>query len=261
MAPATGLPFAEYAQVAWLARRYAISHIPSAAALLALRRQPAAKPGRQPFVGFGDPEFGGGKRPAQGSLRSVRRSAEDGIGSEVSMLSAYRALAPLPDTREEILSLARTLGAPPGATYLGQAATRANVLASTVRDKAIVAFATHGLQPGELPGLDQPALAMALASDGAASPLLTLTDVLGLKLNADWVILSACNTAGAEGEAAEALSGLGRGFFFAGARAILVTHWPVENESARRLVGDTFARYAADPKLGARGRCMRPNSN
>lgn len=247
--PAATPPFAEYAQVAWLARRYAISHIPSAAALLALRRLPAAKEGRQPFVGFGDPDFGGSKLPASGSRRSVRRATDDKPDSAVSLLTAYRALAPLPDTREEILSLARTFGTSSASTYLGQAASRANVLGSVVAQKTVVAFATHGLQPGDLPGLDQPALAMAVASNATDSPLLTLTDVLGLKLNADWVILSACNTAGADSEAAEALSGLGRGFFFAGARAILVTHWPVESESARRLVSATFARYVADPKL------------
>jgi CHAT domain-containing protein len=249
LAPAAGLPFAEYGQVAWLARHHAISHIPSAAALLALRRLPVAKPGRQPFAGFGDPDFGGARQAAGGSRRSVHRSADGGAAAEVSLLTAYRGLAPLPDTRDEILSLARTLGAPAASTYLGQAASRSNVLASAVREKAILAFATHGLQPGDLPGLDQPALAMAMGRDDEAPPLLTLTDVLGLKLNADWVILSACNTAGAEGEAAEALSGLGRGFFFAGARAILVTHWPVESESARMLVSATFARYAADPQL------------
>jgi CHAT domain-containing protein len=254
--PAAVPAFGEYAQVAWLARRYAISHIPSAAALHALRRLPAAKGVRQPFVGFGDPDFGGTRPPGRGSLRSVRRSGDDRAGAEASLLTAYRALAPLPDTREEILTLARTLGATNGATFLGPAASRDNVLASGIRHKAIVAFATHGLQAGELPGLDQPALALALAKNPAASPLLTLTDVLGLKLEADWVVLSACNTASAEGEAAEALSGLGRGFFFAGARAILVTHWPVESESARRLVSGVFARYAADAKL-ARAEALR----
>jgi CHAT domain-containing protein len=248
--PAAGGPaFGEYAQVAWLARSHAISHIPSAATLLALKRLPATTGMRQSFVGFGDPDFGGARAPARGSLRSVRRSANDRIEPDVSLLAAYRALAPLPDTREEILALARTLGAANGATFLGAAATRDAVLASSVRQKAVVAFATHGLQPGELPGLDQPALAMSLPKEAAASPLLTLADVLGLKVDADWVVLSACNTAGAEGDAAEALSGLGRGFFFAGARAILVTHWPVESESARRLVSAAFARYAADPQL------------
>ena len=249
-AAAPAQPFVEYAKVPWLARRYAISHIPSAAALLALRRLPPAGKGRQPFVGFGDPDFGGGGQSLPGSRRSVRRSPDGRIDSEATLLAAYRALAPLPDTREEILALARTLGAPAaGATFLGPAASRANVIDSAVRQKTVVAFATHGLQPGELPGLDQPALAMALARNGDASPLLTLTDVLGLKLDADWVILSACNTAGADSEAAEALSGLGRGFFYAGARAILVTHWPVESESARRLVSATFAGYAGNAQV------------
>jgi CHAT domain-containing protein len=79
--------------------------------------------------------------------------------------------------------------------------------------------------------------------------LLTLEDVLSLKLNAEWVVLSACNTAAGDGAGAEAITGLGRAFFYAGSRALLVTHWPVETVSARKLVTDIFARYAADPSL------------
>ena len=71
----------------------------------------------------------------------------------------------------------------------------------------MIVFATHGLVPGDLPNLRQPALAMA--ANGAVdaqplSPLLTLEDVLSLKLNADWVVLSACNTAAAQGQAQSA---------------------------------------------------------
>ena len=77
--------------------------------------------------------------------------------------------------------------------------------------------------------------------------LLTLEDVLGLKLNADWVVLSACNTAAADGGAGEALSGLARGFFYAGARSLLVTHWAVETESAKLLTTGTFSFQAANP--------------
>ncbi|GAB1392490.1 hypothetical protein MASR1M60_06530 [Rhodocyclaceae bacterium] len=247
--PAAGtVPFAEYDQIAWLGRRLALSHVPSATAFHALRRLPPSTKGRQPFIGFGDPDFGGRQLPISGSMRSVRRNLDEPQTSALSLLDAFRALAPLPDTRDEILSLASTLGVPAiGTTFLGPAATRAQALSSTLSGKAVVAFATHGLQPGELPGLDQPALAMSLVKGDETPPLLTLTDVLGLKLDADWVVLSACNTAGADGEAAEALSGLGRGFFYAGARALLVTHWPVESESARKLVSATFARYAKDP--------------
>jgi CHAT domain-containing protein len=80
-----------------------------------------------------------------------------------------------------------------------------------------------------------------------------------LKLDADWVVLSACNTAAGDGAGAEAISGLGRGFFYAGSRALLVTHWPVETRSARQLVSTLFERYAADPKL-SRAEALRQAS-
>src|ERR1700682_2792396 len=73
--------------------------------------------------------------------------------------------------------------------------------------------------------------------------------ILGLKLDADWVVLSACNTAAGDGAGAEAVSGLGRAFFYAGARALLVTNWPVETSAARLLTTDTFRRQAAEPAL------------
>ena len=60
---------------------------------------------------------------------------------------------------------------------------------------------------------------------------------------------SACNTAAGAASGAEAVSGLGRAFFYAGSRALLVTNWPVHSESARELVTDVFRRQASDPKL------------
>ena len=57
--------------------------------------------------------------------------------------------------------------------------------------------------------------------------------ILALKLDADWVVLSACNTAAGAGAGAEAASGLGSAFFYAGTRALLVTNWSVHSASAR----------------------------
>jgi CHAT domain-containing protein len=116
--------------------------------------------------------------------------------------------------------------------------------------RRVVAFATHGLMAGDLPNLTQPALAMAGTKDDAVNvlaPLLTLEDVLTLKLNADWVVLSACNTAAADGKAEEALSGLARGFFYAGSRSLLVTHWAVDSDSAVTLTTETFKYYQNNP--------------
>jgi CHAT domain-containing protein len=74
-------------------------------------------------------------------------------------------------------------------------------------------------------------------------------EIMGLRLNADWVVLSACNTAAGEGVGSEAVSGLGQAFFYAGTRAMLVSSWPVESASARMLTTELFKLQEADPAL------------
>jgi CHAT domain-containing protein len=68
-------------------------------------------------------------------------------------------------------------------------------------------------------------------------------------LNADWVVLSACNTGAGREQGAEALSGLCRAFFYAGAQALLITNWRVETNSAKALTTDLFRRQAQNPLL------------
>lgn len=80
--------------------------------------------------------------------------------------------------------------------------------------------------------------------------LLTASEVTQLKLNADWVVLSAFNTAAGDKPGAEVLSGLARAFFYAGARALLVSHWSVESNAATRLTTSTFDVMRSDPTLG-----------
>lgn len=153
-------------------------------------------------------------------------------------------IPPLPDTRDEIIAIARSLGADPQQDAIfGAEASRERVMSTPLNDRRILAFATHGLIPGDMPGLNQPALTMSYSRDPRDS-LLKLEDILKLKLDADWVVLSACNTGAADGIGGEAISGLGRGFFYAGSRALLVTHWPVESESAKKLVTEIFSRYS-----------------
>ena len=269
---AAGTPlFSEYAAVPWLAKRVAIADVPTVTALVRLRSLPAGNAQRSPFAGFGDPQFSReASTVAVAATRGVRlrsltieRVSESNLPAAVTGAvavsaaaaaatgwTAYSQISPLPDTREEILSIARALGADAQKdVYLGLDANKKKVMQTDLSKRRIVAFATHGLIPGDLPGLDQPALALAALEDGKESPLLTLDDVLGLKLDADWVVLSACNTAAGDGQGAEAVSGLGRGFFYAGTRALLVTHWPVETVSARKLVSGIFERYAKEPAL------------
>src|SRR5690348_16134297 len=115
----------------------------------------------------------------------------------------------------------------------------------------VVAFATHGLVAGELDGLTQPALALTSpeVASGQGVGLLTLEKILTLKLDADWVVLSACNMGAAEGAGAEAASVLGLACMHAGTLAILLSNWSVPSRSARDLVSDLFRRQSRDPKL------------
>lgn len=248
---------------AWLIKDVAISHVPTANGWLSLKKLGAQPSSPQPLMAWGDPAFDPkssqvASAPSASVVRSaVALRAMEGTSRNVmdaETYVTYSKLPTLPETRDEVLELAKIMQANPAQdVILGKDATRQSVLKSSASgvlgQKKVVVFATHGLLAGDLPHLNQPALAMAGNPNPNESPLLTLEDVLSLKLNADWVVLSACNTAGADGKAEEALSGLARGFFFAGSRSLLVTHWSVESESAMQLTTHTFAAYQKDPGM------------
>jgi CHAT domain-containing protein len=119
-------------------------------------------------------------------------------------------------------------------------------------------FATHGALTGQVLGLAEPGLLLTPPVKGTSDPhalerddgFLTASEIATLKLDADWVILSACNTAGGAGETAEALSGMARAFFYAGARALLVSHWEVGSDAAVKLTTRAFAELKANPGIG-----------
>lgn len=258
--------FVGYRNVPWLARTHAVSTVPSAAALRTLRQLPPGKPGRGDLVAFGDPYFNKDQEiEAEGAGEKVQVADVGGNVTRGMPLkrrnspkldgvdSAELGLLPrLPDTADELKSIALALQADPSKVlFLGKSATESAVKTMNLSGFKILAFATHGLVPGELNGLTQPALALSsptVTGDGGDG-LLTMEEILGLKLDADWVILSACNTGAGAGAGAEAASGLGRAFFYAGTRALLVTNWSVHSQSARQLVTDLFKRQADDPKL------------
>lgn len=245
--PLAGFPFAALVTEAptagtppaWLVRRFAVSQVPTASALQALRRSAPARAAPRALLGFGDPVFGAAAPAAAASARAGQRvdvsQASGAAAYDAERGFRYAGMPALPETRDELRAVAAALGADPARDLvLGAAATRAAVLGTDMSDRRVVAFATHALMPGELPGVSKPALAMAVAGDDRESPLLELDDVLGLRLNAQWVLLSACNTAAGEAGGG-AMSGLVRGFFFAGARSVLATHWAVESASAAVL--------------------------
>lgn len=269
--PAARQPlFSEYRDVPWLVRDHSITVLPSVASLGTLRRMPPGAPDRRAFAGFADPVFS----PDQVQVVSV---TDDDIGKssyaslglrglpvrlrglgkaekiEKQTSAGLSVLPPLPDTRREVNQIAQVLRADPGRdVFVGKAASEVQVKTMDLSDYKVVAFATHGLVPGDLDGLVQPALALSAPEvvGGDQDGLLTMGEVLGLRLDADWLVLSACNSGAGEGAGAEAISGLGRAFFYAGARSLLVSNWPVETTSARLLTTTLFRNQSASPGVG-----------
>ncbi len=239
--------FAGYRQAPWLARRYAMTVLPSVSSLKALRRFARTAQSRKPFMGFGDPVLEG--RP--GDRRGIRMaSVFRGARADVT---ALRRLPPLPETADELRAIAAVLNAGDDALILGRQATEATVRNTDLSDRRILAFATHGLVAGQIEGQGEPALVLTppdVASE-EDDGLLTASEIARhLKLDADWVILSACNTAAGDAPGAEGLSGLAKAFFYAGARALLVSHWSVQSEAAVGLTTRMLAEAAEHPEIG-----------
>ncbi|MDX2155578.1 MAG: CHAT domain-containing tetratricopeptide repeat protein [Hyphomicrobiaceae bacterium] len=235
----------------WLARRHATSVLPSVPSLAALRRVGAHLSAAEPFLGIGDPSLTG--PPGQSRSARIGQTALAAIyRNGVADLRALRELTPLPETAAELKAIAGALKAPADALLLGHDATETRVRRTPLDRYRVIHFATHGLVAGELSGLAEPALVLTppIRPSEADDGLLTASEVAALRLKADWVVLSACNTAAGADVGAEALSGLARAFFFAGARALLVSHWAVNSEATVWLTTETFAALSREPRIG-----------
>ncbi len=266
-----------YAKAGWLGLAQPISILPSAASLRALRHMSSTGRGSEPFIGFGDPALQGnsscraipipeecpGTASPQGVAQAaLRGSAPRTFRSNATDVAAVSALCPLPDTKHELACVAASLGAGPAQVHVGPEATETAVKNAPLDRYRIVHFATHGLLASEtesfLPGIAEPAIVLSppAVPTEADDGLLTASEVAQLKLDADWVILSACNTAAAEGAGGEALSGLARAFFYAGARALVVSHWEVYSNAAAELIARAVHEVSDNPTLG-RAEAMR----
>jgi CHAT domain-containing protein/tetratricopeptide (TPR) repeat protein len=237
---------AKYEDVAWLAKKYATTTLPSIASLRALRVFAKKGQATEPFIGFGDPVLEGRQGTSKGlEVASFYRGV-------VADVDEVRQLSPLPETETELRAMANYLGADEASIYLKERATETQVKQVTLNQSQVVAFSTHGLLSGEIKGLAEPALVLTPPNKGTAQDdgLLTASEVAQLKLDADWVILSACNTAAGDALGASGLSGLAKAFFYAGARALLVSHWPVESHAATKLTTTMFEKIKKNPAIG-----------
>lgn len=245
---------ADLAHLAWLGDRFAITSLPSVPGLGFSAATPAARGGSSaPFVGYGAPTL----QPPGGMTRVVRSGSINGdwftaapqAGVYLADPSKFRTLPSLPGAARELSELAAIAGAPDATGAIHVGAADAEGLFKTdpaVASARILAIATHGVFPRSRDATFEPGLVFTppatptLADDG----LLTASEVLGLRLSADWVILSACDTA--TGEAGgDDLSSLSRAFLFAGAHSLLASHWRVADDATDQLVTTTLRIYAS----------------
>ncbi len=236
----------DLANAPWLVREFTIAHVPAPSNFVSLRKIAGGSRATRPWFGFGD------FIPV--SLAQASRTFSTTTCGDSAQLLAGLPL--LPYARKELEAARALLGADSSDELLGPAFTAQAVLKARLKDYRILQFSTHALLPTDLRCQSEPAIvtsAPAGATD-ASGALLTSSEVVGLDLDADLVILSACNSGGPGGTTAgESLSGLARAFFYAGARALAVTHWSVNDQVAAFLVADTLRRLRETPNLGIAG--------
>ena len=234
-------------------------------------KTPAACPGTE--VGIEHAAAGVAER-ATVRGRSGRRSGDantDEVFAKGStpeaLLAQVRGLCPLPDTAYEITCVAERFGAKAPLIRLAGEAKEGDIKAMSESGQLaryrVLHFATHGLVSGDVERManrqGEPALVLTppdKPADAQDDGLLMASEIAALKLNADWVVMSACNTAAGDKIGAQALSGLARAFFYAGGRTLLVSHWPVYSDAAVRLTTSAFAELDRNPKAG-RGEALQ----
>ncbi len=267
----------------WLIRDHALTVLPSVSSLKALRQISKDSAAGRAMVGFGNPLLNGPdasfsewaseakaklacpSAPAQqyaansAEHRGVRAFELNGGLADVAQI---RAQVPLPETADELCAVAHDLGAGTEDIHLGPHATETEIKrlseAGELANYHVVHFATHGALAGQVSGNAEPGL--LLTPPDKATPrddgYLTASEIAALKLDADWVILSACNTAAGGTEGGEELSGMAQAFFYAGARALLVSHWSVNSVATVKLITKALGAMTADGSVG-RAEAMR----
>jgi CHAT domain-containing protein len=253
----------DYRRVAWLGARMDSSLVLSAASFLQSRAFAPSR-AKQSFLAFANPAT-----PARSNSQayssvvkrsvSIRASGRDLASICENTRLALLEMPPLPDTADEVREVGNSIGGTTGEKLVtGAAFTDDTVKArKDLADYKVLYFATHGLLPQPSACLPEPAL-MTSVGIGDSDGLLDASEILDLKLDADLVVLSACDTGGGGGDSAttglqgggEALGGLARAVIYAGGRSLIVSHWSVDSVATVRLMTGMFGSGAGSEAEG-----------
>lgn len=250
----------------WFADAHALVQIPSMKSLV-IQRSAETDRARAPsekvsFLGFGDPTLlgtsvdrgsGGSRvRNRAGTISTARLFTSDRPTGGLADINALAALARLPGTARELDAMRQSFGTQPDSIFTQERDTEAQLKAVDLSKARVLVFATHGLIGGELTTGSESGLVFTPPKEASNEDdgFLTASEVASLKLDADWVILSACNTANVEELVQSSqFSSLTKAFFFAGAKTLLVSHWPVRDDIAALITVRAVQIARDQPRL------------
>jgi len=234
-----------------------VVHLPSFSSLTTLRRlgSSSSRPAREVAV-WADPVFESDDPRIAAYLRKPLVPPDQKV-TVIGTTQSQRSSAPvlvdsdLPPTRllateEEAQSVMRF--APAGVSILltGFAANRESALSRDLQDYRILHFATHGIINSRYPSLTGLLLSTIDERGQSQNGLLQLHDIYGLRLNADLVVLSGCQTGLGEQLSGEGLVGLTQGFLYAGSRSVVVSLWDVQDKTTATLMANFYQAMLKD---------------
>jgi CHAT domain-containing protein/tetratricopeptide (TPR) repeat protein len=229
-----------------------MTYVQSATAL-ALTRTVKQSGAVKPLFALGNPVFDSADPRYQAYLqgRSVRVASGDvsrygfrGVTVLPKGEKEWREVyfPPLPETEDEVRAIARIFGVKPQPpdVLLGLSASESGLQKIPLRQYRYLHFATHADLPGTVRGIREPFLILGQVENrGSDDGFLTLSEVLGLGLDADLVVLSACSTGRGKMMEGEGVANFARAFLYAGARSVVVSLWEVASEPAVQFM-ETF---------------------
>ncbi|MEG4323412.1 MULTISPECIES: CHAT domain-containing protein [unclassified Microcoleus] len=236
-----------------LIAQHEIITLPSVSTLAILRQNYAdRKPPDRTLAILADPVFSPTDERIKGQITpaTTEKLESKNLGLNRSLRSSSMAWPPkrLPFTRDEAKIIFALLPTASGVESFDFAASRATATDRNLANYQIVHFATHGMANSENPELSGILMSMVDDKGNPVNGFLRLTDIFYLKLAANLVVLSACQTGMGQNIKGEGMVGLTRGFMYAGAQRVAVSLWSVDDEGTALLM-QKFYRKMLQEKL------------
>jgi CHAT domain-containing protein/Tfp pilus assembly protein PilF len=217
----------------YFVEKYRISYSPSASSLLFLRQLPKVSKPPKELLAVGAPSY------PQGRLSPAAYGTTPyTIWRDIFSDGGF-SLPPLPYSKKEILDIAEYFPVGKRDILLGQEATEAAIKALPLEEYRIIHFACHGLLDEKIPF--RSALVLSPGDREDEDGFLQVREIYNLDMQADLVVLSACQTGSGALERIEGILGLPRTFFYAGAHSVLASLWPINDRTSAAFMNDFYS--------------------